>query len=236
MLTPNQRFNVVSNANHARLWYEALCSKYHNRGKVWTREDYDQLLGDFHATTDVPCSFFAMDLIRAYPEAKVILNKREFNAWHKSVVVNLDQILKSWFFAIFMRLEQGLLDIYRIFFNMYNIHFAGDLARNGRVTYEEHCALVRGAMADRKEEFLEWEVTDGWGPLCKFLELPVPKEPFPSGNATAEFDKRIQSSTVKRFRKALRNLVILVVLAIVGVLWAFGLISPPGWVDLVSRK
>ena len=29
------------------------------------------------------------------------------------------------------------------------------------------------------DRLLVWEVKEGWGPLCKFLDLPVPQEPFP---------------------------------------------------------
>ena len=32
------------------------------------------------------------------------------------------------------------------------------------------------------ERLLVFEVSDGWQPLCDFLELPVPNEPFPRSN------------------------------------------------------
>ncbi|WP_344588545.1 sulfotransferase [Actinomadura vinacea] len=34
-------------------------------------------------------------------------------------------------------------------------------------------------MAERFERLLVLEVKDGWAPLCAFLGLPVPDEPFP---------------------------------------------------------
>lgn len=165
MLTSAARFNAVENANHAQLWYEAIRAKHHNRGPLWQREDFDQLLGDCSAVTDVPCAFFAIELIQAYPEAKVILNKREFVAWHKSALAALEQILKSWFFFCFTHLDRDLLWIYRLWFNLYNILFYGDMRKNGRIAYDQHYALVRGAMMGREKEFLEWEVADGFG-MC----------------------------------------------------------------------
>ena len=33
-----------------------------------------------------------------------------------------------------------------------------------------------------KERLLVWDVRDGWEPLCKFLNKPVPKKPFPELN------------------------------------------------------
>jgi hypothetical protein len=38
---------------------------------------------------------------------------------------------------------------------------------------------------------VEWTASDGWGPLCKALSLPVPAEPFPHANSTEEFQARI---------------------------------------------
>jgi len=36
-----------------------------------------------------------------------------------------------------------------------------------------------------------WSVTEGWAPLCEFLELPVPEVPFPHINDRREFLDRI---------------------------------------------
>lgn len=33
-----------------------------------------------------------------------------------------------------------------------------------------------------KEQLLEMDLSDGWEPLCKFLGVPVPNEPFPRAN------------------------------------------------------
>ena len=36
-----------------------------------------------------------------------------------------------------------------------------------------------------------WSVTEGWEPLCEFLEVPVPDVPFPHVNDSKEFIDRI---------------------------------------------
>lgn len=38
-----------------------------------------------------------------------------------------------------------------------------------------------------------YEVSQGWGPLCDFLGKPVPQEPFPRVNDTAEFQQMINT-------------------------------------------
>jgi hypothetical protein len=35
------------------------------------------------------------------------------------------------------------------------------------------------------------EVKDGWDPLCQFLDIPVPAEPFPRSNSRDEFWERL---------------------------------------------
>ena len=43
------------------------------------------------------------------------------------------------------------------------------------------------------ERLLVFEVKQGWGPLCEFLGVPVPEEPFPNVNDTNEMQHRIRS-------------------------------------------
>ena len=47
------------------------------------------------------------------------------------------------------------------------------------------------------DRLLVFEVKQGWNPLCKFLDVPVPDEPFPNANDTAEQQARLRS--MKRF-------------------------------------
>ena len=47
------------------------------------------------------------------------------------------------------------------------------------------------------DRLLVFEVKDGWEPLCQFLGLPVPQEPFPNVNDTAEVQQ-----TIRRMKRA----------------------------------
>jgi hypothetical protein len=54
-----------------------------------------------------------------------------------------------------------------------------------KAAYERHNDEVRAAVpADR---LLEWRPGDGWEPICSALDVPVPAEPFPHVNTTADF-------------------------------------------------
>lgn len=51
------------------------------------------------------------------------------------------------------------------------------------------------------EKLLVFEVSQGWGPLCRFLGKPVPQQPFPHVNDREEWRKRLQA--VRRMNAAL---------------------------------
>ena len=69
--------------------------------------------------------------------------------------------------------------------------------------------MVRGAAPPGR--FLEYDPNQGWEPLCKFLDKPIPKEEFPRGNVTEEFRERIDACYRPKVYRGLRNLGILVV-------------------------
>ena len=51
--------------------------------------------------------------------------------------------------------------------------------------FEAHTAAVKALIP--AAQLLEFQVKQGWAPLCKFLGQPVPDEPFPRTNNREEF-------------------------------------------------
>lgn len=45
---------------------------------------------------------------------------------------------------------------------------------------EQYNAWVRSVVP--KDRMVEMRLSDGWGPLCKFLGAPIPASPFPHMN------------------------------------------------------
>lgn len=52
-----------------------------------------------------------------------------------------------------------------------------DALRRGFVQHNEHIRFIVP-----KDKLLDFQVQEGWEPLCKFLGKPVPDEPFPHAN------------------------------------------------------
>ena len=79
-----------TNLGDIPMWNEALDAKFLGRGKRYDREEWDQLLYNFAAiSSDTPAIAFAEDLIKAYPEAKVILVNRDIDKWYDSFNQNV---------------------------------------------------------------------------------------------------------------------------------------------------
>ena len=43
------------------------------------------------------------------------------------------------------------------------------------------------------DRLLVWDVREGWAPLCKFLQVPVPNKPFPRLARNTVPSKRVYS-------------------------------------------
>ena len=50
-----------------------------------------------------------------------------------------------------------------------------------------------------KEKLLIFSVKEGWGPLCKFLDAPIPEGPFPNTNDSAQMKKYVKLNQMKAY-------------------------------------
>ena len=61
--------------------------------------------------------------------------------------------------------------------------------------FRRHTEAVKAAIPP--ERLLVYEAGQGWGPLCDFLDVPVPEEPYPLENTRAEFIARRSAADSK---------------------------------------
>jgi hypothetical protein len=63
--------------------------------------------------------------------------------------------------------------------------------------YKRHNAEVKRTVPP--DRLLIYEVKEGWEPLCRFLNVPIPQgQPFPHLNDTAQFQRFIQKIDLMR--------------------------------------
>ena len=183
-----------------------------------TAAEFDKILGHAIAICDVPASLFAAELIEAYPDAKIILNRqRDLDAWHRSIIRNVvveigESRLKwtmTWFSAHMFWVQTSLCRyMFPRQFKSTDSTMSSGIRTQGKWQSREHYNMIRGLLRSRGETHrsLEWSVEDGWEPLCKFLDKPVPDEPFPSTNNAAGFDAKTDKFMKIHMMRCFRNM------------------------------
>lgn len=154
-----------------------------------TAEGWAPLLGEYAACVDWPCCYFWKELNQAFPDAKVLLSTRDPEKWWASINKTIFEIFRQ---GEVPEDETGMRNAHRAMArDMIADRTFGDFEDKARVlsVLKAHEEEVRDTIsADR---LLVWSVTEGWDPLCAFLEVPVPETPFPNRNTTKDFRKNI---------------------------------------------
>lgn len=161
---------VFANPAHVGTWHAAY------RGEA---VDWDALFEGYVAAVDWPAGGCWKQLAAHYPDAVILHSERDAEGWWRSA----DETILEVSFRRPVPPEMAewramALDMFAA--------FSPTLERDDAIAaFERHNADVRAtAPADR---LVIWRPGDGWGPICDALGLPVPDEPFPHVNSTAEF-------------------------------------------------
>ncbi len=175
---------VIANPKDAALWQAAA------EGQP---TDWDGLLEGYQATVDWPGCTFYKELMAHYPDAKVLLNVREPEAWYESMTNTVYRMTQLGFpQSLIPRVVPRIRRLSKmarrlIWQNTFDNRFA-DKAYALKV-FNDHIAEVKATVP--AEKLLVYSVKEGWEPLCAFLEVPVPDKPFPRLNDSATFNRRL---------------------------------------------
>jgi len=148
--------------------------------------DWDSIFDGYNAAVDVPFSWFYRDIAEKCHSAKFILTVRNSNRWFESAQAmrpllqaalsnldgSVDQPVRESKLAAVLPLE--VIEI-RKFQDRESVIAAFE---------RFNTAVQKTVAADR---LLVLDVKQGWRPLCEFLGVPIPNEPFPHVNSTEEF-------------------------------------------------
>ncbi len=143
--------------------------------------DWERLLHGYVAAVDWPASMFWRELSAANPDALVLLSVRDSaETWWQSLN---ETVLGPARAALAPNWTEG-----RSLVTLFE-RFAGtdqwDDPALLKAAYERYNADVRKAVP--RERLLEWRADEGWQPICRALNLPVPAEPFPWTNRRGEW-------------------------------------------------
>jgi hypothetical protein len=173
----------------------------HERMSDWQQAvegdaDWDDVFAGYRATVDWPGAAFWRELVEHYPKAKVLLSVRDPQRWYESTYETIYQFAArsgpppDGDTAGWEHFRERMLPTIRDI--IWDGTFGGrfDDEAHATAVFERHNAAVRDTVpADR---LLVYQVTEGWGPLCEFLGVDVPPEPFPHVNERGTLHGTVQ--------------------------------------------
>lgn len=135
--------------------------------------DWPAVLQRYVAVVDWPASAFWREISATHPDALVLLSVREnAQTWWESLEAT---VLPAARMSQAPEWKEGRALIQLL------ERFTGSRRWDDRAllmkAYDGHLAEVRETVSAGR--LLEWRAEDGWLPLCRALDLPVPDEPFP---------------------------------------------------------
>jgi hypothetical protein len=175
---------VFAHPESMQLWVDA------SEGKP----DWDLIFKDYQSMVDYPGAAYWRQIADHFPDAKVLHTVRDPDKWFDSTQATIfapqggarqdGQGLRERFFDSFVGPLRNHLDD-RAYMTDY---------------FRRHTDAVKAAIPP--ERLLVFEVGEGWDRLCRFLGVPVPAEPYPSENSTADFQARVRAQAAEAAARA----------------------------------
>lgn len=168
---------LMNHQDHAEVWARA------HRGE---RVDWEALFEGYQASVDWPSCNLWREQLAAFPDAKVLLSLRDPDRWYDSVMSTIYQSSASGLESddpTRRASAQWAMDI------IWQPIFDGRMDDRAHVidAFERHNkAVIDEVPADK---LLVFEASQGWEPLCHFLDVPVPAEDYPRVNTREDFAK-----------------------------------------------
>ena len=169
---------VQLNPGHVQIWRDLA------KG---VEPDWVALFEGYQATVDWPSCNFWRQQLQAFPEAKVLLSRRDPEKWYASVMNTIWPASQANARRDDPAAQAGAALAYEL---IWDGLFDRRMDDKDHVigVYEAHNQQVIDAVPP--EQLLVYEPGDGWGPLCEFLSVPTPAEDYPRVNSTEEFKSR----------------------------------------------
>eukprot|EP00357_Protocruzia_adherens_P013372 CAMPEP_0115005812 /NCGR_PEP_ID=MMETSP0216-20121206/20109_1 /TAXON_ID=223996 /ORGANISM="Protocruzia adherens, Strain Boccale" /LENGTH=250 /DNA_ID=CAMNT_0002372239 /DNA_START=166 /DNA_END=915 /DNA_ORIENTATION=+ len=195
----------VEGQEHNDFWADVIAGKTSD-------EEFRRFFAERNVISgvDYPFSAYYKKALQAYPDAKVLLTVRDPKRWYESVkntILNFYLGSKTFPTSLISKLDKR-------WENMWYLCGDGQIRQNsglfGSVMEGEEAAVkfyndwveeVKRVVPEDK--LLVFSVKEGWEPLCKFLEVPVPEKPYPNVNDTAQMKKAL-----KKYKRAAWTMVL----------------------------
>lgn len=147
--------------------------------------NWDDVFAGYRSQVDWPGAHVWRELSVAFPEAKVIHTERDPEVWWNSYSKTIGKLISTYKQLPLPPHIDAIMDAWN--------RMVGDKVFGGKPADRETCIAafkrnneqVRDTIPAKR--LLVFDVAEGWGPLCKFLNVPVPSTAFPHHNLRADF-------------------------------------------------
>ncbi|MEU1720324.1 sulfotransferase family protein [Nonomuraea sp. NPDC005692] len=192
---------VLQNPVHIRRWLDLA----EGRPVSW-----ETLMSGYDSCVDWPAAAYWRELAHHYTDAKVILTVRDPERWLASMnatIFKQSARARTWSGRTMATLSRLLDTDFAAFIRMTRLVVSERVFGGGIPDTElalkiftEHVEEVKATIP--QDRLLVFEVAQGWQPLCDFLDVPVPDEPFPRTNDAAGFDQHARGMGRLLFRRS----------------------------------
>jgi len=172
---------VFPRPEHVKMWHDAAFRR---------PVDWDVLFSGFVSTVDWPSTRWWKELAAHYPDSKIVLSLRDAESWYKSMSETIYQPM-TW------PVPDNAPEPVKLQNEMVRKAILAETFDNrfedkahAIAVFNRHNQEVRDTVDPKR--LLVFEAKMGWEPLCRFLEVPVPNDPYPRLNDTAWTQAMIQ--------------------------------------------
>ncbi len=169
-------YEVLDNLDQVPVW-KALAD-----GKP---QDWEMVFDGYSSQVDWPGAHYWEQTIEAFPDAKVVHSVRPVEKWWASFDKTIGKLMERYPELDLPPPVREILDMNNQFIGQATFHGKYRVKENAIAAFEARTAKVKETVAP--ERLLVFDVAEGWGPLCEFLDTPVPDMPFPHHNLRSDF-------------------------------------------------
>ncbi|PTB63110.1 hypothetical protein BBK36DRAFT_1127129 [Trichoderma citrinoviride] len=208
--TPYHMYEVVTHGTtHLALFEESIRCKYQGIGKPYGKAEFDKWLANYDAIVEIP-QFFIEEFIEFYPNAKFILVERDVNAWERSLNNTIAGILKAChsfpmnftqYFDPWVKAFVGLhLAFEEVIFHNKGMEGGMEEAKKDSILDAQK---VKRLVPKDRLLCCTLEGGFGWEQICPFLGKEIPKDPYPRGNAPAQFQELVNHNITPQIKASM---------------------------------
>lgn len=208
---------------NALMWWRNIEQRLKlNKYNVDFDEFYHELANNAQSAVDWPTFFYWEQIAEYYPKCKLILTVRDKEKWYKSCIFALD----LYFYNPLIRILEffNLVDIVTLFAQQLIPKSVEEFGGINKFYYDKQSVFdhvdqrIKYMTTNEKykHRVLIFSVKDGWEPLCKFLNVDIPKnKPFPRSNDGKALAENVKYYLWQITRRLLLNHTFLIIIALI---------------------